>query len=290
MKVGRDVSARCESCGKKNRAGKRPEAREKKKKRGCWAGETKRHFFFFRFSSSSGALFALSLHGALSLFYAIEHEMGASSHLEMKKERGSKRGAERRKSRAFFFFEGREKKMKRRKKKKASYFLFLPLRRQTFPQLESSESSRAPLEDGAPFPPRHGHEPRAAASGAVRFGCSRGSRSSVRRSCFSSLESLSTAENDDGAAARRHPALGECSLPGSRARGASDRQQAQVAGVRWGAEGGGRRGAEERERENEKNETFRQLRVIFRFLQRTRRASFPSFPVPTSLCRSKHST
>ena len=133
MKVGRDVSARRESCGKKNRAGKRPEAREKKKKRGCWAGETKRHFFFFRFSSSSGALFALSLHGALSLFYAIEHEMGASSHLEMKKERGSKRGAERRKSRAFFFFEGREKKMKRRKKKKASYFLFLPLRRRTFP-------------------------------------------------------------------------------------------------------------------------------------------------------------
>ena len=49
--------------------------------------------FFFRFSSSSGALFALSLHGALSLFYAIEHEMGASSHLEMKKGAGKqKRG------------------------------------------------------------------------------------------------------------------------------------------------------------------------------------------------------
>ena len=181
--------------------------------------------------------------------------------------------------------------MKRRKKK--SFILsFSPPSPPNFSsQLESSESSRAPLEDGAPFPPRHGHEPRAAASGAVRFGCSRGSRSSGRRSCFSSLESLSTAENDDGAAARRRPALGECSLPGSRARGASDpRQQAQVAGVRWGAEGGGRRGAEERERENEKNKTFRQLRVIFRFLQRTRRASFPSFPIPTSLCRSKHST
>jgi len=93
MKEGRDVSACRESCGKKNRAGKRPEAREKKKKRGCWGGETKRRFFFFRFSSSSGALFALSLHGALLLFYAIEHEMGASSHLEMKKGAGKqKRG------------------------------------------------------------------------------------------------------------------------------------------------------------------------------------------------------